>query len=526
MVERLLRLADSWRGAALLFSLALAAYWLQALAWPLQRGRDSWDYWLYFLQLLDREPPFSALQVFRTPVAPLLTGAPMSIGGAQLLEVVMALTYAGAVVGWAWAARPFGRLAAVATGLVVLIHLPYAALFHQVSSDFVFAALLAPWAGLVVRAVLRSARWTLVGVGLGAAILTLTRPANQVLVLAVAAVALVAPGSWRRRSARLGIALAAMLVPLALWAGHNALRYDDFTAARGGKAWVPFFKVAGSVDPANGPASRRLANAVQREVLTLPAYRRHDVDVHTYFRGLSNFEVLRLIALSDSVFGWSSDYDVLFDASVEAVREDPGAYADAVGNTFWDFLTQRYALGTVRKDEPIPRGPATILVGDKPMPSPEALSPLVSAVRYGLVWCPTDDLERCLLRDPSAAFTSHSEQARYRELTARIRDWNAELPLRDGNETLGSKLATASWRFPRAILWLAVAVLAIAVRRPRGWPALAILVASGLLVLAVHALSQSAQNEFAIPVMPLFVLAAVCGLAGERGGEGLVREER
>ena len=526
MVERLLRPASLRRGAAVLFLLALAAYWVQALAWPLQRGRDSWDYWLYFLQLLDREPPFSALMAFRTPVTPLVTGAPMAIGGAQLLEIMMSLAYAGAVLGWAWAARPFGRVAAVATGCVMLINLPYAALFHQVSSDFVFAALLAPWAGLVIRAAWEPRTRLLVGVGVGAALLALTRPANQALVLSVIAVALVAAGPWRARSVRLGIVLAAMLVPLALWAGHNALRYDDFTVARGGKAWLPFFKVAGSVDPANGPASRRLADAVEREVLTLPAYRRYDVDVHTYSRGLSNLEVLRLIALSDSAFGWSSDYDVLFDASVEAIRQRPRDYADAVGSTFWQFLSQRYALGAVEKDEPIQRGPATILVDGKPMPSPEALSPLVPAVRYGLVWCPTDDLERCLLRDPSVAFTSHSEQARYRELTARVRDWNAQLPLRDGNETLGSKFATASWRFPRAILWLAVAVLAIAVRRPRGWPALAILVASGLFVLAVHALSQSAQNEFAIPVMPLFVLAAVCGLAGERGSEGLARKER
>ena len=366
-------------GAALLFVAALVAYWIEALAWPLHRGRDSWDYWLYFLELLDRHPPFSALMAFRTPLAPLVTGAPMIVGGARLLEVVMALIYAAAVVCWAWAARPFGRVAALVTALVVLAALPYAALFHEVSSDFLAAALLAPWAAFVVRAVLMPSTGALIGVGLGTAALALARPANQALVLVVVAAALLTAGSWRVRAGRLGIALASALVPLAIWAGHNAVRYDDFAVARGNKAWVPFFKVAGWIEPGDGPASRRLANAVRRDVLTLPQYRRLGVDVNTYFDGVSNLEIIRMIALSDSDFGWSSDYDVLGDAAFEAVRHHPRRYVDGVASTLWDFLSQRYAPAPVRRHQPEPPQPPSFLVDGKPMPSPEAVSPLVPA---------------------------------------------------------------------------------------------------------------------------------------------------
>ena len=38
-----------------------------------------------------------------------------------------------------------------------------------------------------------------------------------------------------------------------------------------------------------------------------------------------------MIALSDRVFGWDSDYDALFDASIEAIRADPGRYVEGVG---------------------------------------------------------------------------------------------------------------------------------------------------------------------------------------------------
>ena len=101
MRRRLRAAADGRAGLLVVFAVALAAYWLEALAWPLQRGRDSWDYWLYYLQLTDAHPPFSQLMLFRTPLAPLVTGLPMSVGGAQLLEVVLSLVYAGAVAGWA-----------------------------------------------------------------------------------------------------------------------------------------------------------------------------------------------------------------------------------------------------------------------------------------------------------------------------------------------------------------------------------------------------------------------------------------
>ena len=42
------------------------------------KGRDTWDYLAYYLQLTDRHPPFSDLQVFRTPLTPILLGVPLS----------------------------------------------------------------------------------------------------------------------------------------------------------------------------------------------------------------------------------------------------------------------------------------------------------------------------------------------------------------------------------------------------------------------------------------------------------------
>ena len=50
-----------------------------------------------------------------------------------------------------------------------------------------------------------------------------------------------------------------------------------------------------------------------------------------------------------------------------------------------------------------PSCPPSSTIDGKPFPAPITVSPLVQAVRYGFVWCPTDDLERCVVPDPAAA---------------------------------------------------------------------------------------------------------------------------
>ena len=321
------------------------------------------------------------------------------------------------------------------------------------------------------------------------------------------------------------MALAATLVPLGGWAVHNAMRYDDFTVARGSKAWVPFFRVAGAVDTANGKASKRLADAVGRNVLTLPPYASRGVDVETYFNGAGNLEVIRMIALSDEVFGWDTDYEVLYDASIEAIRADPWWYVESVARTFWDFLSQRYAPEPRERPVPIPEQPAELTVDSKPFPAPITVSPLVQAIRYGFVWCPTDDLDRCVVPDPLAALGDASEARRYEELVDTIRDWNAQLPTRDSNAWLASKGGTASVRWPRPILWIAVALVALAVRRPRGSAPVLILGGVAALVLLVHALSQAPQSEFELPFVPVWIAAALVGLLA-RGGRPHEQDRR
>src|SRR5207247_9949726 len=162
-------------------------------------------------------------------------------------------------------------------------------------------------------------------------------------------------------------------------------------------------------------------------------YRRLHVDLQTYLHSPSNLEAIRLIALSDRDFGRSSNYSVLFDTSWETISHDPGDYVRSVSRTFRHFLWFRFSLEPVRRESPPAPGPRVLHVDGKESPSPEAVSPMAQAARYGFVWCPTDAIDRCIFRHPEQVFPTGSQERRYVGLTNRVRDWNAPLPLRNGS---------------------------------------------------------------------------------------------
>ena len=469
---RVLELVPTRKAAVALFVAAFAVYWIESLGWPMAKGRDTWDYLVYYLQLFDSHPPFNELQLFRTPITPIVVGLPLDVGGVWLLEFTFALLYAASILAWGATALTFGRVPALFSALLLLVYPAYATLYHQASSDAVFATGLAVWAWLLARALRSPTAWRFVAVGAGIGVLVLVRPANQVL-LPLALAPLVAYLAWRRRLVLTGVCLVAAIAPLALWAVHNDVRYGDATVARGGRAWVPFLQVFTSnrtIAPENGPASRRLAKLIDQEVLSKEPYAGLDVSLDAYLRNGSNYETVRLIALSDSVLGRDENYGVLFDSALEAIRKHPGTYFSGVASTFWDFLVQKpLRENVVPRAQTAPEAPPpTFESGGDTLPNPQATVLLV-AVPYGFVWCASDYIDSCTVDDPARVWSDPAKQARYREIVARVRGWDAELPSRKGGTFVPEILNRITPRFPTPPLWLAVGVVALLVRRPRDW---------------------------------------------------------
>src|SRR5439155_5218433 len=139
--------------------------------------------------------------------------------------------------------------------------------------------------------------------------------------------------------------LAAAVAPLAAWAILNGVRFGDYELARGGNAIIPFYRAFITdkiVSPENGPASRRLAAAVQAHLLTRQPYKAYGVTLQQVFRR-GSFRIHEdLYRLSDQVFGWHTNYAIERKAGIEAVKAHPGKYASGVAETIWQQLSKSY----------------------------------------------------------------------------------------------------------------------------------------------------------------------------------------
>src|SRR5712691_5244611 len=241
LAHRAVALAETRKSVGIVFVVAVAVWWLQALIIPLGPGRDLATYLGTYAQLFQAHPIHLGYILDRTPIAPLIVGGLLELARGALAEPVMSLLYAGSIVAWFLAARIFGARAALLTAVVLLAYPGYGILFHELSSDAVFAAAFAGWSLLVVRVVLSptAARFALVGAGVG--ILTLIRPGNAaLLVLALLPLAIRAP--WRTRVVSAVAFLAPAVALLVGWTIHNGVLYGDYTFARGGDATIPFYR--------------------------------------------------------------------------------------------------------------------------------------------------------------------------------------------------------------------------------------------------------------------------------------------
>jgi hypothetical protein len=482
-------------------------------------GRDLDEYLYVYIQFLDWDPLLPWSMLFRTPVTPVVAGGVLDVAGGFFAEPVLAVLFAASVVAWAAAARAFGPRAALLVGAAVLLYPAYGLMFHELSSETVFAAAFAPWALLVTRAAVRPSGVQFALVGLGVALLALIRPGNAVL-LTFVLLPLVVGAGWRRRATWAAAFLAAAVVPLASWAVLNGVRFGDYTLARGGNAVIPFYRAFITdkiVSPENGPASRRLAEAVRRQLVTRDPYKSYGVTTEEVFSS-GSFRIHEdMYLLSDQVFGWGSDYSVLRKAGVEAVKAEPGAYVSGVLDTVWQQLSEPF-FRSPRGASSSDRSQGAPPVEGQQLPAPSEGEPIPAGQN---VWISRPDNR---IRDVWTSATEHHlvfdnprDRPRFERIVRERDELFAALPDRAGDGELAHRLNQLSRWYPRPILWIALGLVALVLRRPRGSRTLLALASAAILVIVLNALGLFADPHFALPVAPAFVLLGAGALLGEGG---------
>jgi hypothetical protein len=516
------RLVQRPLGIWIVFVLGLGVYAFRAIGWPLIGGRDLDEYLYDYIQFLDWHPLLPWSMLFRTPVPGIVDGAALDVAHGLFAEALMAVLFAGSVSVWTLAARAYSARAALLVAVALLIYPAWGLMFHELSSEPVFCAGFALWALLVVRAAQEPSVRRFGWVGLATALLALIRPGNALLI-AFVVFALALPGAWSARAKWAAAFLVGAVVPLLAWAVLNGIRFGDYALARGGNAVIPFYRAFISdkiVAPGNGPASRKLANAIQHHLLTRNPYKAYGVTLHQVFAS-GSFRIHEdLYTLSDQVFGWNSNYSILRKAGIEAVESHPGKYFGDVGHTIWRQLSNTYFRTPPGPPAATPSKAPTVAVDGRRLPAPGEGQPIPPGQN---VWIsrPDDDIRQVWTSPTRYVFTfrTKAEHRRFDEIQRESDSLFAALPDRRGSATLLLRMNQLSRWFPRSIIWIAVGLVGLLWRKPRGARTLIALGLAALFVIVFNALGLFADPRFALPVAPAFVLFGACALLGARSAE-------
>jgi len=564
---------EDWVGtgasALTVFVVALGVFALETAALPVFAGRDMGRYIETYVQLFYHVPVLPSVLNTRGPLAALGVGLPLELSG-WAAEVMLALLYAASIVAWGRVALVFGARAATLTTLLLLLYPGYAILFHELASDSLFAAAFAGWAVVTARALGRPSTTAFLSSGLAAGALVLVRPANQVLVvmglvalfvsarwwdrvrwvaafvigfvvvtqtwkaiarqrygdtvalkpsmgllaLAVLAVPLLLPPRWRVRGLA---AVAVVLVVGAVTSGRVAQSPAQYVRSVEQNESLQFlyrsFELERIMSPENGPASRRLAGVVQRDLLTREPYKSYGVDVHEFFS-----------SGSDRVFGDLTGVAPASDlaaATREAIRRHPRPFLSGIVHTAGALVwSARVHAPVIAADNGTsqPQAQQFVVINGRRLPRPSEGQP-IPASAIGPALHTTHGPAQEVWHSPTQhefVFASVADQRRFDHFQRDVARLGDRIPVHAERRQAVRWLNDASDAFPPGLAWLLVGLAGLALRRPRGALVALAPAAAALVVIGVTALVAPAVAEYSAPVSPAFVLLGAAGLVGTR----------
>jgi hypothetical protein len=261
----------------------------------------------------------------------------------------------------------------------------------------------------------------------------------------------------------------------------------------------------------NGPASRDLVAAINTDLLNREPYTAYDIDLDDFLDHPPWTAWWDVVALNDRTFGWEDDGRRLFRVAMESIYHHPGTYFASVGRTFWRALDNRTQVLFSGNS-------AGSLTASAELEPGQRLPDQLVAPAIGFTAASRPD-GQVLSRwptpaDPGLQFSDEAKQRRLARFTAMLRDW--ERPAREPSARVAGWLNGLELRYPRLWLWIAVAVVALLVRRPRGVLPLIAMAAIGLALTLFYALSFPPIYQFVLPTAPSLIALTMVALTGER----------
>lgn len=496
----------------ILFLAALFTYYVQSLAWPFTLGRDGANYVLYYLDILSNEPVYQVMMLMRTPIAPLLYGSLLSIGGVVLTEFVMGLLYCGAILGVYHIAKIWSHKSAIISALLINFYPAYGAIYHTISSEAPLAFFFIVWCCYFLTIIHKPNAIKFIGLGVITFLLILTRPTIIAFILYTFVPFILFDRSFKEEI-KYSLSFVGVLIPLVLlWCTYNYVRYDDFTIARTNNAHLPFYRVFiinHTVKPDNGIASAKLAEDVEKYLLDKEPYRSYGITKEIFFSKSTSRMWSDLESLSDEIYGWDSDYRQLRQVGLEAVYRHPKEYIFSVIKSLGGVLLKSYSqpestrtINTDYEEQPLSSSGLPIPTGGDVIPRPYfwGLSSSPSAKMK-----PDPDSLELKILDPDMqkwADTLNSKMDFYRNI----------LPSRNGNELLADVLNIISICYLPPLLWLLFGVFGVVIRPDMQNKALAFICLVSMIILTTTILGVPSYPAMRVPFEPLFIFGGIIGV--------------
>ena len=526
VVPPLARRAD----AIVIGGIAGIGFLVGAMVWPLFPGRDAQTYLMYYLEMGRADPVFPLLMLFRTPGAPLFFGPPLVAGYPVAAEVMLGALFVVAIISVYLTGAFWSRRIGIATAVVVMLYPPYHAIYHQLSSDGMFAFAVAVWALLFVAAAREPTTRKFLVLGCYVFVLTMIRPASLVFLGFIALLVFVAREPLLTRLRHVAIAIVAGGLLHAGWAGYNGVRYGDFTISRLAPINVPFFRLFmldRLIRPENGPASRELANAVASDLLPREPYRSYGVTVDHFFTKGHRLLLFDLIPMSDRVWGWDTDYEIINRVSREAIARHPAAYAKGVAKGVLTTLTDHnYAPKAAWP--PVPRtircelaciGKGTVVRNGLVLPAPYYPDETIpQAHSYWLESTPDSSISTDWsdLYRPRLAFTTAEKERAFTELSAGVAKALENLPPRQPVVWPRKVANLMSELLPPMWVWLLLGVAGLAWKVRFDRRLLVMLPVMAVAFTVITAMGLPPSQEYRLPFDPMMILFGIAGFFGVR----------
>ena len=374
----------------LLFSLIL--HFILWVGWPFHAGADANTYIYYFVDSFNSTPIYHNLMCFRTPIAPFFFSTLLSIGGVILTSIVLEVLALVSILFTYLITIPWGKWIGRITTVLFTLMIGYHIQFHQVGSDSLFA-----WFILLFCLVLRFSiqiknikLWAILGIVV--ALITLTRPGGFTFLLVVLFIPFLKFG-WKKTLASMLAVLISSGLILGSYIIYKGIRYQDFSISRGTNRVVMYrvFRLQdSSIKPGNGPYTRKLIKIIEEDLLNTKVYQDYEVSLEDFltYKPNSRFNG-DLISIVDIKEGWNSNYKLLAQVTLEAIKADPTTFIKIYSKDVINLFTKIPYMPDIPR---LGKDSDEVKLNDKGLPAPTEGEMIPGSYRWWLSTRPDDNI--------------------------------------------------------------------------------------------------------------------------------------